>query len=192
MRLLFVLTLGVCVFAHPASAQMNMMTDAAGFYGGVSAIHSDLKEKSGDNFADIEDRGYGLTLGYQVNEYFAAELAYLRLSDYEGKVRISGLDARAKSESDTIDFSVLAKYPARFAPFVRVGYSRADHKGRIRIEDELGYDEVTTDADESAILWGVGIDAPISDNAFVRLEYGERDFDKTDADVILLGAFLRF
>ena len=92
---------------------------------------------------DDSDTGFGLVGGYQLNDYFAFEFAYVDLGSvsYDLSARVSDgtneadADVQLESSADGPVLSALGSLPIgeRFSVFGRVGFSLMNAKGTARI-----------------------------------------------------------
>ena len=195
-------------FAGEASAQNINQTvldqnviDAFGSVGlSVVDATSDL---------DDSDTGFGLAGGYQVNPYFAAELAYVDLGDtsYQANGTVTdgvdifdaglGLDQSASGPV----FSILGIWPIgeRFSVFGRVGLAlmSVDADVNVSIDGESASDSAGTD--RSNMVYGIGGEYSFNRKFGVRIgwdRYAEVGSDElageVDIDLISLGLRYNF
>jgi OOP family OmpA-OmpF porin len=158
---------------------------------------------------DDSDTGFGIAGGYQVNPWFAAELAYVDLGDisYEASGTVTdgistfdadfGLDQSAAGPV----FSLLGIWPIgeRFSVFGRAGIAlmSVDADVDVTIGGESATDSVSTD--RSNLMYGLGGEFFFNDRFGVRLgwdryaEVGSEDLTgDTDYDLVTLGLRYNF
>ena len=158
---------------------------------------------------DDSDTGFGLAGGYQVNPYFAAELAYVDLGDisYQANGTVTdGVDTFdaglgiEQSASGPV-FSVLGIWPIgeRFSLFGRVGLAlmSVDADVNVSIDGETASDSAGTD--RSNMVYGIGGEFSLNRNFGVRIgwdryaEVGSDDLaGEVDIDLISLGLRYNF
>jgi OOP family OmpA-OmpF porin len=156
---------------------------------------------------DDSDTGFGVGGGYQLNDYFAFEFAYVDLGtiDYQADAVISDgtitsdADVTFESTADGPVVSVLAMYPfgERFSVFARAGISFLEAEGTARITVDGTTGAASQSGQKSDPMFGVGAEFSVTKHFAVRLgwdrylDVGTADVaGDTDADVISLG--LRF
>jgi OOP family OmpA-OmpF porin len=193
-------------FAGEASAQnvsqAELDQDTADVFGSVG-----LSIVDATSTLDDSDTGFGLAGGYQVNQNFAAELAWVDLGDISyaanGTVTdgVDTFDAGLgidQSASGPV-FSLLGIVPIgeRFSVFGRVGFAlmSVDADATVSIDGESTADSVSTD--RSNLMYGIGGEFSFNRRFGVRLgwdryaEVGSEDqAGEVDIDLISLG--LRF
>jgi len=156
---------------------------------------------------DDSDTGFGATLGYQVNENFAAELSYVDL----GEVSYDASNEQASPANESFALTSSAAGPVlSFLGILPVGSSRFEVYGRaglalMDVEGEAAAtvgDVVTRDrasTTRSNLVFGGGVQYGINDRFGVRLEW-DRHFDvgseditgESDIDLFALGLRYNF
>lgn len=127
--------------------------------------------------ADEEDTGFGFGLGYQINEYFGAELAYRNLGEasYTGSENISGTDSNSNPldsdghrtnayESEAVILRGVASYPVTtklsLEGTLGVAYVETEYSGTNYIEGGTGLNSVdqsySDDGNGYTAAYGVG------------------------------------
>ena len=145
--------------------------DGPGFYIGADVGSTEVDI---DNFGDFDfddsDSGYGVFAGYQVNQTFAIEATYRRLSDID--VGFTGGSANLKSEQ--LGLSAIAGLPltTNLSLYGRLGYNRID----LKASGPLG----TREDDESGVLYGVGLGYAFSPAVSARIEVQRPASDLTN------------
>jgi OOP family OmpA-OmpF porin len=158
---------------------------------------------------DDSDTGFGLAGGYQVNPYFAAELAYVDLGEtsYQANGTVTdgvdtfdaglGIDQSASGPV----FSILGIWPIgeRFSVFGRVGFAlmSVDADATVSIDGESASESAGTD--RSNMVYGVGGEFSLNRKFGIRLgwdRYAEVGSDElageVDIDLISLGLRYNF
>ena len=186
-----------------------------GFAGGASAQNvsqGGLDQSLNDVFGatsdlDDSDTGFGLAGGYQVNPYFAAELAYVDLGDisYQANGTVTnGVDTFdaglgvEQSASGPV-FSILGIWPVgeRFSLFGRLGFAlmSVDADASVALDGETASESAGTD--RSNMMYGVGGEFSLNRNFGIRLgwdryaEVGSEDLTG-DVDIDLFSLGLRY
>lgn len=158
---------------------------------------------------DDSDTGFGLAGGFQVNEHFAAELAYVDLGDlsYVASGTFTDGVSDLASEFDLSQtasgpvFSVLGILPIgeRFSVFGRVGLALMNVEAdlRVTIDGEAATDSVSTQRSNG--VYGIGGEFSFNERFAVRLEWdryadvGSEDLTgDVDIDFISLGLRYNF
>jgi opacity protein-like surface antigen len=150
---------------------------------------------------------WGLTLGYQVIDYFAIEASYFDLGKFEYRASGTATDGDALYEGHAaVDangsgpaLSAIGILPlGAWRPYLRAGvlFADVDYDARVTIDGVSGSDDVSGSSEN--FLWGVGV-GYTADHWTTRLEYqqaqdvGENSIlGKADVSRIVLGAIYRF
>ena len=153
---------------------------------------------------DDSDTGFGATLGYQVNENFAAELSYVDLGDVS--YQASNEQANPANESVTLDtsaagpvFSLLGILPVgeRWDLYGRAGLALMDSEGEASATVGDVTDRISDSTNRSNMVLGVGVQFDVGDRFGLLLEWdryldvgSEEIVGESDIDLFSLG--LRF
>ena len=158
---------------------------------------------------DDSDTGFGLAGGYQLNDHFAVEFAYVDLGsvDYQATATVSDgvdeadADVGLESSAHGPVVSALGILPIgeRFSVFGRVGLSLLNAKGTARITIEGASQRASQSSQKSDPVLGVGAEFSLSKHFAIRLAW-DRYFDvgtedvtgDVDADLITLGMRMGF
>lgn len=153
---------------------------------------------------DDSDTGFGLAVGYQVNEHFATELAYVDLGEFsydaEGTVTDGLADYPARfglsqSAAGPV-FSLLGIVPIgeRFSVFARVGIALMSVDADAAVDIDGVADSASASTDRSNGMYGLGGEFSVNRRFGVRLEWnryadvGSEDLTgDTDIELISLG-----
>jgi OOP family OmpA-OmpF porin len=183
-----VLVLSGLVAASQASAQ--------GFYVGGSVGQSDIDDNITTGLitsgtVDGTDTGYKLFGGYQFNQHFGLELAYVNL----GKASYSGSFGGApvtggKVETSGINFSAVGTLPLNpsFALFGKVGMFAWEAKA----SDVTNGAPFSATNDGTDVSYGIGASFNITKNISARAEWERFKLDSSDADLLSIGIVFRF
>jgi OOP family OmpA-OmpF porin len=153
---------------------------------------------------DDSDTGFGFAGGYQVNDHFAFEFAYVDLGsiDYRASGTVSDgvdtFDAEAVlgSSVDGAVLSVLGILPIgeRFSVYGRAGLSLLDAKGTARITVDGQSQRASQSSQKSDLMFGVGAEYSLTSHFAIRLAWDryldvgtENVAGDTDADFFSLG-----
>ena len=155
---------------------------------------------------DDSDTGFGATLGYQVNENFAAELSYVDLGE-SSYAATNGL-ANPDNETAALEtsaagpvFSLLGILPVgeRFEVYGRAGLALMDSEGEATITIGDVPTTVSDSTTRSNALVGLGGQFDIGDRFGVRLEWShfldvgsEEIVGESDIDLFTLGLRYNF
>ncbi|MGH8221383.1 MAG: outer membrane beta-barrel protein [Woeseiaceae bacterium] len=153
---------------------------------------------------DDSDTGFGFAGGYQLNDHFAMEFAYVDLGsvDYRASATVSDgvdevdADVGFESSANGPVLSVLGILPIgeRFSLFGRVGLSLLNADGTVRIALDGISQRASPSSQKSDPMLGVGAELSLSKHFAIRLAW-DRYFDvgtenvtgDVDADLITLG-----
>lgn len=157
--------LSASVFAAPvAFAQGSVDRDASGPY--IKGSYGGYKSHGGD-FDDSNDL-YGAGIGYQFNEFFALEAAYIDFGNFGED------DSRAKLKGGSL--VAIGRLPVTnsFGVYAKAGAFAA-------ALDVDAFDEEETYDDVSPVI-GAGVDFRITEHLSTFLEYNRYnvDIDKKD------------
>lgn len=170
----------------------------------------DLFESAGLDLTDVtsttddSDTGYGIGGGYQFNDHFAIEVAYVDLGTtaYRFSATASDgvndidTDVELASSADGPVLSALGILPIgeRFSVFGRVGFSLMNATGTARIVLGGAADRLSQSSQKSDPMFGVGAEYSIGKHFAIRLSWdrymdvGTEDVTgDIDADLISLG-----
>jgi len=193
MRATKLLAAAVLVLSGLAAASQ---ASAQGFYIGGSVGQSDTDNSitSGlitSGTVDGTDTGFKLFGGYQFNQHFGLELAYVDL----GKVSYSGSSGAApvtggKVETSGINFSAVGTLPLNpsFALFGKIGMFVWDAKA----SDVTGGAPFSATDDGTDVSYGIGASFNITKNISARAEWERFKLDSSDADLLSIGIVFRF
>ena len=184
------------VSANAADTDKNWYVGAS--YG-ATKTDMGVSSTTGTASLDKKDKGYKVYAGYKYNKYISTEVFYTDL----GKANLSGNNGdqftakgtlyeftanNAKVESDTQSFGIaaLVTYPLHkyIEPFAKLGIQRWNY--------ELNASSSTTASenlkdDGVDIMYGAGINFPITNYLTIRTEYEVYDIDGTDIDFLSAG-----
>lgn len=158
---------------------------------------------------DDSDTGFGLAGGYQLNDHFAVEFAYVDLGsvDYRSSATLSDgvdevdVDVGLESSAQGPVLSALGIFPIgeRFSLFGRVGLSLMNAEGTARIALDGITQRASQSSQKSDPMLGVGAELSLGKHFAIRLAW-DRYFDvgtqdvtgDIDADLITLGMRIGF
>jgi len=153
---------------------------------------------------DDSDTGFGLAGGYQLNDHFAMEFAYVDLGSvhYQAAATVSDgvddADAEVGLENSAHGpvISAIGTLPIgeRFSVFCRVGLSLLNAEGKARITLGGSTQRVGQSSQKTDPMFGLGAEFSVSKNFAIRvtwdryLDIGTKDIaGDVDADLITLG-----
>lgn len=157
-----------------------------------------------DSRLDDSDTGLGLAGGYQFNDHFAVEFAYVDIGsvDYRATGTVTdgtdtaAADVRLKSSADGPVLSGLGILPIgeRFSVFGRVGISLLGADGSARAQFDGVGNRASQSSQKSDLVYGVGAEYALGKYSAIRLSW-DRYLDvgtpdvtgDIDADLITLG-----
>ena len=158
---------------------------------------------------DDSDTGFGLAGGYQLNDHFAVEFAYVDLGSVNYRASVTVSDGVDQAEAD-VGLESSAQGPVvsalgilpigeRFSLFGRVGLSLLKAEGTARIALDGISQRASQSSQKSDPMLGVGAELSLSKHFAIRLAW-DRYFDvgtedvtgDVDADLITLGMRIGF
>ena len=170
----------------------------------VLDIFQGLTLVSQESTLDDSDTAFGLGAGYQLNDHFAFEFAYVDLGTITHDSSLVLLedtdqieaDVLFESSADGVVVSALGMWPIgeRFSLFARAGLSLLQAEGTARITFEGETNRASQSSQKADPMFGVGAEFSVTKYWAVRvgwdryLDVGTADVaGDTDADVISLG-----
>lgn len=153
---------------------------------------------------DDSDTSFGISGGYQVNDYFAFEFAYVDLGSIGYRatgtvtdgVDQAAVEATLESEADGPVVSVLGILPIgeRFSVHGRAGLALMNATGSARITVDDVSQRASQSSQKTGLMFGAGIEYSLTKHFAVRLAW-DRYLDvatdnvlgDTDADLYSLG-----
>ncbi|WP_332848517.1 outer membrane beta-barrel protein [Massilia sp. S19_KUP03_FR1] len=160
------------IFAAAALAVLASSAFAATpntFYAGVDAGSTKI-----DGFGDNKG-SYGAFLGYNFHQNFAAEIGARRL----GSWTVFGADVDANQYAA----SIVGTLPLQnnFNVFGRLGYNK--------VEAKASYNGFTANADDSGVLYGVGVGYQFTPTISGRIEFQKPSSDSHNLSAGVAFAF---
>lgn len=123
---------------------------------------------------DDVDAGFGATVGYRINRYFAAEVSYADFGEYEILERYSFTDVQYELGVRGPSISVLGSLPLgeKWELFVRGGVLFADQKVSFRVvSSAIGSSGPTHKFSDEVVMAGAGVQWSFASRWAARLEY---------------------
>ncbi len=153
---------------------------------------------------DDADTGFGLAGGYQLNDHFAVEFAYVDLGSVNHQATSTLTDGtdtavvetRLESSANGPVVSALGILPIgeRFSVFGRVGFSLLNAEGSARITLDGDSQRISQSSQKSDPVFGIGAEFSMTRHFTLRLAWdryldvGTADVSgDIDADLITLG-----
>lgn len=127
---------------------------------------------------DEVDAGFGATIGYRVNRYFAAEVSYTDFGAYEVRERYSFGDVRYELGVRGPSVAVLGSVPLgeRWAVFLRGGVLFADQEVSTKVvTSSPSTNGPARSFSDEVIMAGAGVQWSFASRWAVRLEYQRTD-----------------
>jgi OmpA-OmpF porin, OOP family len=153
---------------------------------------------------DDSDTGFGLAGGYQLNDHFAVEFAYVKLGSVDYRASATVTDGVDEADADVglensaggPVLSAIGILPIgeRFSLFGRVGLSLLNAEGTARIALGGVSQRLSQSSQKSDPMFGVGVELSLSKHFAIRLAWDryldvgtENVAGDVDADLITLG-----
>jgi len=150
---------------------------------------------------DDSDNSWKAFIGWRLNKFLAAELAYIDFGSVGGTFggTASGTTANGSSGNYDVSISGFAPYVIGTLPlgpvelFGKVGYYFYDTKTSFNLDDPLSHDLADSSTSEEDLMYGVGLGVTFVQHLNVRLEYERIDAKNIDdADALWLSGSWRF
>ncbi|AXH16389.1 hypothetical protein CP985_03325 [Malaciobacter mytili LMG 24559] len=163
---------------------------ASDFYMGLNLGQSkvDTQIENVQNASlDEKDTSYGVTLGYNINKYFAVQTTYTKFGDatldfkpgstfkLKNEPLTSFVDGDIKVETKSISLELIGKAPIHnyFTPFIKLGMHR--YSKELKLNTTLG--SVYSKATGTDKLVGLGIESKFTENIYTRVGYDKYYLD---------------
>jgi OOP family OmpA-OmpF porin len=188
------LTAALAGAALAAAASAQAQENESGLYAGGGVGTFDVEIDDFDDVDDTIDRydsddtAWKAFVGWRVNPFFAAELAYVNLGSPDDEILP---DTTVTVETDGFAPYLVGTLPIGdwFEVFAKAGYYWYDVE--TRIATPLG--SASEDDSDSTFTWSAGVGVNVFERANIRLEYEQFDFDATDdAEALWLTGAYRF
>jgi OOP family OmpA-OmpF porin len=165
---------------------------------------SGLEVANLDSTLDDSDTGFGLAGGYQLNDHFALEFAYVDLGSIDYRATATATDGVNDADAE-VGLSTSADGPVlsalgilpigeRFSVFGRVGFSLLSAEGKLRVALDGDSQRASQSSQKSDLMFGAGAEFSLARHFAIRLAWdryldvGTRDVTgDTDADLFTLG-----
>ena len=171
------------------------------YYGTIGAVlESEFAFASGNGKLDQNTKypngneangsGWYIGAGYVFNDSVNFELGYTDSNDYENS-------AGPISEANTLEASALIywRVEAPIAPYVRVGlyHTETTQTGpdATSVDDPKPIITIDDHSDDN-VLYGVGFDWMVRDNAALRVDYTPGSIDNDDFERLMIGLVVNF
>jgi len=171
----------------------------AAIFGNVGLDVVDVTSKIDDS-----DTAYGIAGGYQLNDHFAFEFAYVDLGAFNNQATVTLTDGTSTADADILletsangpVVSMLGILPIgeRFSVFGRLGLSFLNADGTARITENGTSQHARQTSQKTDAIYGIGAEYSFSKYFGIRLgwdrylDVGTKDVSgDIDADVITLG-----
>lgn len=146
---------------------------------------------------DDDDLGWKVFAGYNINQYFAAEIGYVDLGEAEGTITTSApLASRSNFDFDLdgFTFAGIVKYPfmPNFDVFGKVGGFVWDAEAEASIRVGNFSNVISEDEDGTDFFFGLGAEYEFTNNVGVRAEWERFSPDDADVDFFSLGVTYDF
>lgn len=134
-----------------------------------------------DSSLNDSDTAFGATVGYKVNENFAAELSYVDLGaiDYratgtvtDGMTDFDGsMSAEATAQGPVLSFLGILPIAERFDVYGRAGLALMDTEARLSVSADGTSESISDSTQRSNIMYGIGGEFHASERIGVRIEW---------------------
>lgn len=159
--------------------------NAEGLYVGAGFGQLSLEDSAGPFVLDASDTAFKLFGGYQVNENFAAEIAYINGGTPEDNL----FGATVELEPTAVQASLIGTLPVSnvFGLYARAAL--LSWRNDILVTD--GFNSFSAEASGEDFSWGVGGVFGFSKGR-LRLEYEGADLDGTDIAIFTISGAIDF
>lgn len=152
--------------------------------GAVGKTEVDYAIPAGANvdITDDSDTSWKLFAGYNFNQNFAIEFAYQDL----GENSMNVMNVPVEVDGDAYSLALLAKLPMgeKAAAYAKLGYAHINADANVG-----GIANVS--ADDSDVLYGLGVSYSVTETVDLRLEWERMDFED-EVDTYSLGVSYNF
>jgi opacity protein-like surface antigen len=175
------LTAALAGAALAAAASAQAQENESGLYAGGGIGTFDVEIDDFDDVDDTIDRydsddtAWKAFVGWRVNPFFAAELAYVNLGSPDDGILP---DTDLTVETDGFAPYLVGTLPIGgwFEVFAKAGYYWYDVETRI----STPFGSASEDDSDSTFTWSAGVGVNVFERANIRLEYENFDFDQAD------------
>jgi len=170
---------------------------AEGFYVVGDVGESKVEFDAGNNYSlSKTDTTYSLGVGFDINNFFAIEVAYRDLGtikdDGDYYDQYGDYSWSTKRDTTAIQASVVGKLPISnvFDVYGRLGFAKIDLD--YKYSEDTGYRESSSDSENKA-LFGVGASFNVTPEFAIRAEYNQyAKIEDTKFSALTVGATYRF
>ncbi len=182
------------------------IADDKGLYVGGSLGYSSIDTLSGGEIdallatggitstssVDDSDLGWKFFAGFNFNQYFGIEMAYVDLGEAEASSVITAPTAGTAAiaaEADGFSFAAVGRYPLsnNIDVFGKVGVFAWDVEGTGNVTSGATTVALNGDTDGTDVMFGVGGEYEITKNIGVRAEWERYKLDSDDVDLFSIG-----
>lgn len=172
--------LGIAALAAFSTASAQ---ETSGPYLGVGIGTLQLEQSDGDLKFDGDDTSFQVFGGYRINQWFAAELAYIDGGSPSDNI----LDINAKIDSSAFEVSLIGSLPLTdvFSLHARAGVLSWDSEliaEGLKLAEDDGTD----------FSYGIGASLRFGPSAEARIEARSADLDGTDMRLYVLSGLWKF
>ena len=161
------------LFATLLLSTLTLPVCAQGIYVFADFERNKIEVDAVDASLDDSDNGYGIGLGYTLNNHFAIEVAYRDLLSIEESRVYEDYEYHTNTDISAIQASLVASYPLNGSVSVygRLGVGRINADSRVYAStwfDSTGESESNS---ETKALFGIGGRYAITEQFGLRAEY---------------------
>lgn len=169
-------------------AALGISTPAlgAGGYVGGAIGQVRLEDTAGSLSLDADDTGFKVFGGYEFNQYFSAEIAYIDGGTPEDNV----LGVTVEADPSAIQASAIGTLPLTDIFGLHLRASLLSWENTFTASN--GFNSASVDTDGEDFAWGVGGTFKIGQRGAIRLEFEGADLDGTDVSILTIGGVIRF
>jgi OmpA-OmpF porin, OOP family len=162
------------------------MAEGQGLYAGGALAHVLLQGSAGDISTEAYDTGFKLFGGYQINENFAVELAYID----GGNPEEYSYGFTVWNDPSAIQASVIGTLPLGSVFGLYLRGSLLSWENETVVTDGFDYFVFENDGDD--LSYGVGCSFNVGQKAAIRVEFEGADLDGTDVSILGVSGVFRF
>ncbi len=168
------------LLSHLSSASAAVADDNR-WYAGVAVGAADITDDEQLFFIHDSSWAYRFFGGYEVNDLFSLEVAYVDFEDVTEVAFFGTPDQRAVADGNGGNVAGIIQFPLteRFAVFGKAGY--------FFWNTETQFDDLSAKDDGSDLFLGFGLKFRLSDQVSLQLDYETFELENVNADVVTLG-----
>lgn len=165
-------------------------------YGIGGAGLSNYKLDAADTSINEEDTAFMLGAGYQINDTFSAELAFVDFGNMKKNITHEDADEEYRADANTVHLSVLAylNFSEDYSFYGRLGVASVKWDSRYSQSSWGGPVTSTSDSGSDVkAIYGIGFQYALNQSLALRVEYDQiNDIEDLSISAALAGITYKF